>query len=287
MLPQTSTFDSQPRTTTELRIAPTPMERIFTPLSKAINIETMQTTRVTSTTTLYQNTSTTSLYRNTSTTINQDKYSIVTSSTSTVKNSSVSNKETIIVALNPLNNPVNNNEKLTYHLSIPQGILIAISGIGFLTLLSIMFTVSTCVIIKVIKKRPKTTQNCNTAVNNEYLRDSLIFNQAYFEAKILDDHYNRLVRSATTNELQPDNLIPVGKSNTASMPDIRFNQSIPLPAVPHSLPLPPPSILQDDSILLARSKTFSQLYQTSHVYDLPNVTSAVHFKVPQQYEQPV
>ncbi len=236
----------------------------------------------------------------TSTQNTPDLYSITTTSVTTLKTSNVNETSITIPNLNDLNTLDDGNILTsTSFLYTSRGIIIAVVGIGIITLLLIIFTLKTFIIIKVMNRKRSSMTPCHgdrAALNNDYLRNSLVFNQAYYQAHLLDDRYDRLTRTVSTNELEPtDRFMPIGKINTthtASMPEIRFSQSIPLPAVPQSLPLPPPSILQDDSFFLPRSNTISTFYQVDlpHVYDLPFVdkdNSAYRFRVPQQYEQPV
>ena len=179
-----------------------------------------------------------------------------------------------------------NSKELQHNYRIEaHALLIGIGSVGMLTLFLIVFTVVTCIVFSMMKKRIKKIQKMESITNTYNSRDSLVTNQAYSRARSTDYEkpYDKLMRLSTsvTNIDRFQNL-------TSSTSNTRFSQSLPLPDIPQSLPLPPSSHLPDadPACFIPRSTTMPQI--SSHytrVYDLP-CPNELSTTTPQEYEQP-
>ncbi len=188
-----------------------------------------------------------------------------------------------------LDNSVNSKELQHNYKIEAHALLIGIGSIGMLTIFLIVFTAVTGIVFSVMKKRIRTIQKMESITNTYNSRDSLVTNHAYSRARNTnyEEPYDKLMRSSTsvTNIDRFQRLT----SSVISTTNMRFSQSLPLPDIPQSLPLPPPSNLLEThpDCFIPRSTTMPQMSSHyTHVYDLP-CQNELSTTTPQEYEQPI
>ena len=122
--------------------------------------------------------------------------------------------------------------------------------VGVLVIVLSIFTIIVCILIKILRKT-KANVNQQELVPNSYMtaRDSMLTNVAYHQTYIDANHYDRLIRSnstqyrselveSTRSSSGPDTIYVLNPAYSMSVPERRFSQSLPLPDVPNSLPNP-------------------------------------------------